>query len=172
MYLLFVLVCWIIIGVKFIKRENWKAFYPTILFFISANFLYNFLYYHHTLWAYKAKTTHLLNHTLIEITFSLCIVPITIALYLQFFPNERFSRKIRYILIWAVFYWVIEYVFYKKEMFIYDNGWSPAWTFGFNLMMFTMLRVHFKRPFIALFISVPIIIVLMFFFPVPLDKMK
>lgn len=173
MYLLFVVVAWIIIGKKFVHWKTWKECYPTIQYFIICNLFYNFLYYNHTLWAYKAKTTPILNHTLIETAFTFLIVPITIMIYLQHFPEgDQKQKKYIYVFSWCFFYWIIEYMFNKKGLFIYDNDWNIWWSAMFNVLMFTMLRVHYKKPLLALILSVPIIIFLIFLFPSPLWKMK
>lgn len=170
MYLIFVVVVWVIIAGKFLDWRRWKEFYPTVQYFIICNLLYNFLYYNHSLWEYRAKTTALLNHTLIDVTFTFIIVPLAICLYLQHYPPGR--RQVFYVLLWSVSFWAIEYVFFRKEMFLYKNGWSIWWTFGFNLIMFAMLRLHYRSPLLALGLSVPITAGLMLFFPLPFDALK
>lgn len=71
MYLLLVVVVYIIFAKKFVEWDRWQEFYPTIQFYIICNLLYNFLFYQHTLWRYKAITVSWLNHTIIDFTFSL-----------------------------------------------------------------------------------------------------
>ncbi|MBG9589795.1 hypothetical protein [Cytobacillus firmus] len=53
--------------------------------------------------------------------------PVTILIYLYRFPGGKLIKKLLYIL-------------------KYDNGWSLKWSILFNAVMFTILRVHHKRP--------------------------
>lgn len=88
MYLIFVVCVWIVLGLIFVDWRSWRTYYPTIQYYIIANLLYEFLYYDHTLWAYKAITTVYLNHTAISLVFFFLIVPITLFIYLQHFPQH------------------------------------------------------------------------------------
>jgi hypothetical protein len=89
MYLLLVVVVYILFAKFFVDWKRWKEFYPTIQFYILCNLLYNFVFYEHTLWRYKAVTVSWLNHTLIDLVFTFFIVPVVLMIYLQCFPKKR-----------------------------------------------------------------------------------
>jgi hypothetical protein len=95
MYLVIVIAVYVIFAKKFVNWTRWKEFYPTVQYFIICNLLYNFIFFNHTLWAYKAVTVKWLNHTLIELAFSFFIIPVVIMIYLQHFPENK--HKLIYI---------------------------------------------------------------------------
>jgi hypothetical protein len=171
MYLLVVIVVYILFAIKFVKWKKWKEYYPTIQFYIICNLLYNFLFYQHTLWKYKAVTVDWLNHTLIEIAFTLFIVPVVLMLYLDYFPKEK-GRGFLYLMIWVAYFSVIEYLFKTKGLFVYENGWSTWWSLLFNIITFTVIRIHYKNALAAFLVSVPIIAILLLFFHPALHDLK
>lgn len=171
MYLLVVIVVYIIFAIKFVKWKKWKEYYPTIQFYIICNLLYNFLFYQHTLWKYKAVTVNWLNHTLIEIAFTFFILPVVLMLYLEYFPKEK-GRGFLYLMIWVAYFSVIEYLFKTKGLFVYENGWSTWWSLLFNIITFTVIRIHYKNALAAFLVSAPIIAILLLFFHPALHDLK
>ncbi|WP_077212017.1 CBO0543 family protein [Bacillus dakarensis] len=101
MYLAMVLVVYAIFAYFFVDWKNWKSYYSTIQYFIICNLLYNFIFYNHTLWKYRAVTLDWLNHTLIEIAFSFFIVPIVIMIYLRYYPTGK--KQYLYLSIWVAY---------------------------------------------------------------------
>jgi hypothetical protein len=170
-YLLIVVIVYIIFAKIFVKWRNFKEFYPTIQFFIIGNLLYNFLFYNHTLWAYKAVTVTWLNHTLIDITFSFFILPVVIMIYLQYFPKTT-KKKIMYVSVWIAYFSFLEYIFFKRGLFIYENNWGIIMSMVFNTIMFVILRLHHRKPMLALAVSLPIIIILLYFYHPSLSDLK
>jgi hypothetical protein len=162
MVITFILVMYILCAKFFVDWTRWEEFYPTILYFITCNFAYNFIFYQHTLWMYNFKAVDWLNHTFIELAFSLIIMPVFIMFFLQYFPKER--RKFFYVAIWVVSFSILEYFSKETELFIHDNEWGILWSTVFNLIMFILLRIHYRKPLLALLLSVPTIIILLFFF--------
>lgn len=170
MYLFIVMGVYIIVAKKFVDWKRWKEFYPTIQFYIICNLLYNFVFYQHTLWRYKAVTLSWLNHTLIEIAFSFFIIPVVLMVYLQYFPQGK--KKFIYLGVWVGYFTFIEFLFEKKGLFIYENDWDLWWSTVFNLITFFIIRVHYKNHLAALLISLPIILILLLFFHPTLQELK
>ncbi|MEW9051409.1 MAG: CBO0543 family protein [Neobacillus sp.] len=171
MYLLLVVIVYIIFAKIFVDWKKLKEYYPTIQFFIIGNLLYNFLFYNHTLWAYKAVTVPWLNHTLIDITFSFFILPVVIMIYLQYFPKTT-KKKIMYVSVWIAYFSFLEYIFFKRGLFIYENNWGIIMSMVFNTIMFVILRLHHRKPMLALAVSLPIIIILLYFYHPSLSDLK
>ncbi|KKI93841.1 hypothetical protein WQ54_01960 [Bacillus sp. SA1-12] len=169
MYLFFIIAAFLIIVFLFIDREQLKDYYPTIQYYIICNLLYNFVFYHHTLWRYEGETAWL-KHSIIEITFTFIVVPIMIIVYLRFFPSDL--KGLAYLAAWALSFWITEVIFNKKGNFIYENGWNIWWSFLFNLIMFPILIIHYKRPIVAIIISIPLILLLLLFFHPALKDLK
>jgi len=170
MYLLFVVVVYILFAIYFVDWKNWRSYYPTIQYFIICNLLYNFIFYQHTLWKYRAVTVYWLNHTLIDITFTFIIVPTVIMIYLRYYPAGK--KQLAYIAIWAAYFTSIEWLFYKKGLFLYENGWNILWSSIFNIILFIFVSIHYKRPLLALLASGPIVIILLFLFHPTLSELK
>ncbi|KGX91829.1 CBO0543 family protein [Pontibacillus marinus] len=171
MYLLMVVLVWIIFAFIFLDKETIQQTYSTVQYFMIYNLVYNFLYYNHTLWEYQAITTPILNHTFIELTFTFIILPVGIMLYLKYFPKSKIHQAF-YICYWVLFYTFIEFLFYSMGMFRYDNGWGILQTLWFNVLMFSMIRLHYLKPFLTFMLSIVITIILIQFFPIPLEKLK
>ncbi|MDZ5471506.1 CBO0543 family protein [Bacillus sp. 31A1R] len=170
MYLIFVVIVYIIFAKLFVDWKRWKEYYPTILFFIVCNLLYNFVFYNHTLWRYRAVTIDWLNHTLIELTFTFFIVPVVIMIYLRYYPTGK--RQFFYLAAWIIYFSFIEFLFEKRGLFVYENGWDLKWSVLFNVIMFTMVRTHYRNPLLAMIISLPIIIILLFIFHPSISELK
>jgi hypothetical protein len=170
MYLLLVIVVYIVFAVILVDWKRWKDYYPTIQYYLICNLTYNFLFYNHTLWAYKAVTVDWLNHTLIELTFSFFVLPIVLIMYLRYYPSGK--KSFLYVSVWVAYFTFLEYLFFKRGLFIYENGWGISWSLVFNIILFIMIRIHYKNKLLALIITVPLIAVLLLFFHPSLEDMK
>ncbi len=171
MYLLLVIVVWILFAYKFVDWSQWKKQYSTILYFIVVNLTYNFLYYNHTLWAFRGITAEWLNHSIINMAFTFFICPVGLIIYLQRFPQKRSSQLI-YISIWIAFYSIIQTLFAHMGMYIYDNGWNGWLNIILNTILFVVIYIHYKNPVRAIILSIPLAILFYVFFPFPLDSLK
>ncbi|AST92405.1 MULTISPECIES: CBO0543 family protein [Sutcliffiella] len=170
MYLLFVLVVYFLLAYFFVDWKNWRDYYPTILYFIVFNLLYNFIFYNYTLWKYRAVTVDWLNHTIIDISFTFIIVPIVLMIYLRYYPEGK--KQFLYLAVWIAYFTIIEYIFYKKGLFIYENGWDSFWSMIFNIILFVVVRIHFKNPLLAIMVSIPIITILLMLFHPSISDLK
>ncbi len=92
-------------------------------------------------------------------------------MYLQHFPTERI-QKVSYILVWVLYFSTIEYIFEKKGLFVYENGWNAWWSTIFNIIAFSIIRLHYKNYLVAFLVSIPIVIVLLLLFHPALDQLK
>lgn len=161
MYLAVAVTVYVIFGYYLVDWKRWKDFYSTIQFYIICNLLYNFIFFNHTLWAYKPKSPWL-NHTIIDLIFSLVIIPIIIMIFLQYLPNV-FRMRVLYISAWVTFFTIVEYLFQRFGLFIYENTWGIIYSAIFNVIMFTVLGIHFRRPLTAILLSIPIVVILLYF---------
>ncbi|MBT2641334.1 hypothetical protein J7I80_03705 [Bacillus sp. ISL-41] len=161
MYLAIAVAVILILAYFLVDWKRWENFYPTIQFYIICNLMYNFLFYNHTLWAYKPKSPWL-NHTFIDLAFSLIIIPIVLMIYLNHIPKMP-KNTLFYLAVWVTAFTVVEYFFQRTGMFIYDNGWGIIHSAIFNVIMFSVLGIHYKRPLYGILLSIPIIAILLFF---------
>ena len=149
--------------------RNWRMYYPTILFFILGDFLYNFLLYQKSMWLFHDLL--LPNHTLVTLIAMVVSYSVTVLIYLGRFPKE-WKKRVLWFLLWSGFYVVIEYINYQLGFITYHNGWNISWSVLFTGVIFFILPVHHKRPLLAWFLSVVIIISLLIIFDVKMSDFK
>lgn len=170
MYLAIVVIIYVFFAIKFIDWTRWKEYYSTIQFFVTSNLLYNFIFYQHSLWEYKAKSVFWLNHTIIDLVFTFFIIPVVIMIFLRYFPEG--NKKYPYLIGWVAYFAFIEFLFYKRGLFIYENGWGPGWSTLFDALMFILIRIHYKNPTLALALAIPTIGILLVLFHPLLHELK
>lgn len=157
---------------KFGDWRNWNLYYPTILFILLINFVYNLISYNFPLWEYESP---LLKTTGSDLLLNLIAFPAVIILYLTYF-NKILLRQNKYItlyiLSWVAFYTLTEWFSYKLSFFSYHNGWNIWWSLFFNCIMFPMMWLHHKRPLWAIaFVSVFVVFIVTYF-NIPFSSMK
>ncbi|WP_281659048.1 CBO0543 family protein [Halobacillus sp. Cin3] len=171
MYLLLVIIVWVLFAWRFIDWTQWRRQYPTVLFFMLSNFLYNYFYYNHTLWAFRGVTLEWLNHSIINAAFTFIICPAGLVIFLQRMPDSKAAR-VYYVAVWIGFYTALEWLFSMKGMYVYDHGWNNWLNIPLNTLLFLILAVHYKRPSLAMILAVPIAVLFYVCFPFPLDSLK
>lgn len=125
--------------------RRWEKYYPTILFFILGNLVYRILFHNNLLWLYVSP---LLNHTLIDILITFTVFPSTLMVFIPNYPRGT-SKQVVYIFFWVCLYSAVEYISHILGAFKYDNGWNTLWSILFNISMFSLLYLHYKKPLLA-----------------------
>jgi hypothetical protein len=149
--------------------RNWKKYYPTFLFFLVGDFLYNFLLYEKSMWLFHDVI--LPNHTMITLLAMTVSYAATVLIYLGRFP-QGWKKQIGWFLIWSGIYMLAEYVNSKLGFITYHNGWNIWWSFLFTGIIFMILPIHHKRPLLAWVISGVIIVSLLSIFNIKISDMK
>ncbi|MGM0876239.1 MAG: CBO0543 family protein [Bacillota bacterium] len=149
--------------------RNWKEYYPTILFFIVGDFLYNFLLYNKSMWVFHDLV--LPNHTLITILAMTVSYSATVLIYLGRFPNGLKKRTL-WFFIWSGIFLIIEYINNKLGFITYHNGWNMLWSIIFTGIIFLILPIHHKRPLLAWGLSIVFILSLLTIFDVKVSEWK
>lgn len=157
---------------KFGDWRNWKLYYPTILFVLVVNFVYNLISYNFPLWQYESP---LLKTTGSDLLLNLVAFPAVIILYLTYF-NKVLLRQNKYIplyvLSWVAFYTLTEWFSCKLNFFSYHNGWNIWWSLLFNCIMFPMIWLHHKRPLGAIAFVLVLVAFIVNHFGIPFSSMK
>jgi hypothetical protein len=159
---------YIILAYKFSDWRNWKSYYPTILFMILGDMLYNFIAYNHPLW--EQITPNL------SITFSVLFInftawPAITLLYLTYFPETGKLKKALYILMWVLIHTLTELFLWWFGYYEYSNGWHIGWSMLFDALMFPLLIIHHRKPQFAWPLAFLIGTTITCFF-IPLSSMK
>lgn len=168
MYIL-INIFYMIAGFKWGDWRNWKRYYPTILFFIIGDFLYNFLLYKQSMWLFHDLI--LPNHTTITILAMVVSYSATVLIYLGRFP-EGWKKRSLWFLLWVGIYICAEYFNNTFGFITYHNGWNIWWSVLFTGIIFFILPIHHKRPLLAWLISIVIIGSLLSIFDVKISEMK
>ena len=171
MYLFLIVAIEVIIAWRLGDWRNWKKYQSTILYFITFDLLYNFLCYNYMMWEYQPSFIFP-NHTLMNIFIMTFSYPSIVLLYLGNFPTKQKFRFI-WIFLWTVVFLLLEFLGLKIFREIkYLHGWNLIVDFIFCILMFSLLRLHYKRPLLTYGLSILATIVLLIIFKVPISKMK
>lgn len=159
---------YIIITYKWGDWQNWKLYYPTILFYWFGDILSFALFYQHSLWLYSIPgIPHLFHELFVIIVMYSCGV----ILYLSNFPKTLASQCM-YILFWVSLYTFLEWLGMKAGNFYHFHGWTLPWSFALYLVMFPTFRLHQKNPLLALCILLSGLALLLKLFDIPLEHIK
>ncbi|WP_163536251.1 CBO0543 family protein [Gracilibacillus sp. YIM 98692] len=165
----FINILYFLAGLKWGDWRHWRQYYPTILFFITGDFLYNFLLYKESMWLFHDLI--LPNHTTITILAMLVSYCATVLIYLGKYPNGWKKRSL-WFLLWVGIYFSIEYFNNQLGFITYHNGWNLWWSALFTGVIFIILPIHHKRPLLAWLLSSIIILSLLNIFDVNISDMK
>lgn len=169
------LLLFILAGWKWGDWKNWRQYYPSILFFILGDLLYNYLLYNHTMWQFHTSFDQFVlpNHTLISIAVAFISFPVKVLIYLGHFPeNKSKFTQFMYIFAWVLFFTLFEFGALSLGILSHHNGWNLFTTFLFYFVIFVMLRLHQNRPLLAWIASFGVILFLCIYFDVPISSLK
>lgn len=134
------IVCWSIFAVFYWGDwKNWQRYYPTILYMITGNLLYNFLKGEHHLWKFEANL--FLNHMTIDLLYTFVVFPCSVILFLTHCP-DRHREQFLHFLKWIFIYAAIEWSGYRLGYISYYHGWNFLWSLFLVCIIFPMLKLH------------------------------
>ncbi|QJX77556.1 CBO0543 family protein [Priestia megaterium] len=165
----FVLV-FIILGLLFGKWRRYQEYYPTLLFWVTGNLLYEVLLFHHRVWVFHhVGIDHLFlpDHLMVSLGITLIIYPFVIPVFLGRLPLHV-SGSLWWILLWALLFTVIEFIAYVNHSITHHYGWSLLCSFLFNIVTFSLLIIHQKTALAAWILSGSFIAFLFIFFDIPM----
>lgn len=105
------------------------------------------------------------NHTITELSNSVIFLPSVALLFLSLYPTKM--SKALYYLIWIIGSTIWEFIFITFNKITFHNGWNFWIEPLFYLVMYIMVRLHYKRPIWAYIGSVVFIVILLIAFNVP-----
>lgn len=145
--------------------RNWQKYHTTMIFMAFANMLYNFLANNNMLWTMIPD--FLFGYKITEILYTTIVIAGTVLIFLSRFP-VGLKKQVIYIMKWIAVYILGEWILFITGRIQYENGWNLGWTLLFDIIMFSSLYLHHKRPILAYveFAIVTIIGVLYFNIPI------
>ncbi len=144
--------------------KNWKEYHASMLFIATGGLLYEYIVQDHSLW--KFHPDWLYGNSMTVIVYALFTMPISILLFLSHFP-EKWVWRGMYILLWSGIYIAVEWVLYVSGRISYQNGWGFWYSFPFDIVMFSVIALHQKYPFLAYILSIMITAFMIAYFHVP-----
>lgn len=149
--------------------QNWKEYYPTLLYVSMCNLLYNFFCHDFLLW--KWIPDFMPNHLITDIFYIYVTVPATAYLFLSRFPEgSLFKRKFIYFVMWVIAYVLMEVVWIGFDKIRYYHGWNLGWSALFYIIMFSFIRIHLKKPLFALLLTALAVVFFIWVFDIPLQN--
>ena len=148
--------------------KNWRVFYPTILFYIIFDLSYNILFYNKPLWLY---TGSFWNSTFADYFVTFVTFPPLIILFLSNFPT-KILKQVKYTVFLALGMSFLEYIMYITGGMKYYNGWNIGCSLLFDLIMYPLLFLNYKKPLLCWGITIPLVFSLMFIVNVPFSSLR
>ncbi|WP_421383713.1 CBO0543 family protein [Bacillus salacetis] len=155
----------------FIKGNwrEWEKYHLTIMYVTICNLLYNHLAQNKMLWEYYPDF-YPKSHIIVDILYSFINLPAITLLFLTYYPfTASRLKKFRYITLWAAASLIIEYPFYKYDRLLLQHGYEYWMDLFFYIVMYSMIRLHYSRPFLAYFLSALIAAAMLWMFEIPLE---
>lgn len=156
---------WIVAALRWGDWRSWSKYHATILFFLFGDVLYYYVTYTHRLWT--LEPTWPLKHELICLVGEFIVFSCTVLIYLGKYPKGPFI-SIWWTALWVIIYTANEWILLKTGTFTYHYGWTLFDSFLFSILMFLLLRLHFKLPLFTLILSIPISIILIYLNSIPI----
>lgn len=150
--------CW-----KWSDWRNWRLYYPTVLYLLVGDLTADFLLYGKPLFSFGEFIE---KYPVLDLTTMVLIYPATVLLYLSHLPKTT-VKLVLYILMWAVIYMVMEFIAQFTGGYCHHNGWNIWYSLGFDLLMFPLLALHFKKPLLVWPISAVLCFLLLWWFRIP-----
>ncbi|WP_223702409.1 CBO0543 family protein [Sutcliffiella deserti] len=145
--------------------SRFSAFHATILYMSAMDLLYLVLTVDDPLWILKSNIG--VPHTIVTLLYTFVVFPSTVMLFLSNYPDIPFKKLFHYAK-WIFIYIGVEWIGYLTGAIYYKNSWTLGWSLLFLIVMFPMLRLHFKKPILSYLLSFFIIVFLLYWFQVPL----
>lgn len=101
------------------------------------------------------------------------VYPVTVIIYLFYFPKKKIFKQIFYILAWVILYIFLElFGLHIFGLINHFNGWNIWWSLLLDIVLFVMLFIHHKRPLLAWGLSIIVIIFFLTVFDVNVHKLN
>ena len=153
---------------KWGDRKNWRQYYPTILFVIMGNMTSELLAYRTPLWEYGDVFG---DYMIMMIGLMVLMFPGMVILFLSRYP-QRPARQALYVLAWAAGFTLLEYLSMRGQLFLHHRGWNIWYTLAHNLVMFPLMRLHYKKPLLAWAASFAVAFLVLLHFKLPFEIVR
>ncbi|WP_273127371.1 CBO0543 family protein [Bacillus weihaiensis] len=152
---------------KLADFKQWKDFHPTLLYVCVLNLLYNYITANYQLW--KLHPDFFSNHSITDIMNSIILLPAMSFLFLSHYPKNKEKKAIiLYYIKWIIGSVLIESIFVVTNRISFHNGYHFWMEPFFYTLMFTFIRLHYKRPLLTYVLSCLVVLFFIWYFNVPI----
>jgi hypothetical protein len=147
--------------------RDWKQYHATMLFFGFMDLAYNSICKENNYFLWRINLDVFSSRITLSGLYVFVIYPFTVLLFLNKLPRG-INKQIIHVAKWVVIYTFVEWIGGIFNRIEYFNGWSLLHSFVFNIILFSGLMLHYKRPFTAyvIFLAVTIVGILMYKIPI------
>jgi len=150
--------------------KNWQKYHSSMIFYPFANLVYGLLVNNHDFFLWRYHGHFLFSEETADLFHSTITFPAVTLTYLSNYPTDRLKQAL-HITKYVVIYVVVEIIALQLNVITYSYNWNLLWSIWFNIVSFSVIRLHHTRPLLAYGISVLITSYLLWQFGVPLkDK--
>lgn len=155
----------ILAALKWGDWRHWKKYYSTVLYLLIADKVFDVLVVHKPFWLYGEVWG---RYPIYDVSVAVLLYPPTVLLFFSFFPFGRSAwRAGGYMLLCAAIYTAAEWLAVLTGGFVYQNGWNLFCSAVFNLFLFPLLYLHYKKPLLVWPVSGACAFLFLFLLDVP-----
>lgn len=147
--------------------KDWEKYHTTMLFFGFMELVYDAIVKEKDYFLWRITPELFPSRIPLVGLYVFIIFPLSALLFLSKLPGKT-SKQILHITKWVGIYTLVEAIGSILHRIEYLNSWSLWHSFIFNIILFTGLVLHHKKPFIGYiaFLAVTIIGVLVLKIPI------
>lgn len=157
--------CWTLAGILWGDWRHWRKYHSTILFFVLCDTFYYYATYTYRLWS--LQPTWPLRSEMITLVGEFIVFASTTLIFLGRYPEGRLIAPL-WTLLWIFIYTMNEWGLRITGTITYNHGWRLFYSLLFNVLMFVFLRLHNKKPLLTYGLSIPITVLLLVLFRIPI----
>jgi len=147
--------------------RHWKQYHTTMLFMALSSAMYDVLVNDGSFYLWRYVGNPYFSEEMASLLYTTVAFPATALIFLSNFPDEKWKQVCR-IGKYVAIYVILEIVGLYFGTISHAHSWNIWWSTLFDLVMFSILRLHHTRPLLAYVLSVGIAAYLMLHFQVSL----
>jgi len=148
--------------------KHWKLYYPTILFYNIGALTENIITRNKCLWLFYGSYP---IDRLADYIFGFLIFPFIIIVFLSNYPKGILKQTF-FTLAFITFMSLVEVILYSTNELTFYNGWNIGWSILLYIGVFPLLRLHHRKPLLALLALIILTIGGSIYFGIPLISLK
>lgn len=147
--------------------KHWQKYHTTMLFIALSSAMYDVLVNDGAFYLWRYIGNSYVSEEIASLLYTVIAFPATALLFLSNYPAEA-GKRVWHIVKYVAIYVMLEIIGLYLGTISHAHSWNLWWSTVFNLIMFSILRLHYQKPLAAYLLSFVIASYLMFHFHVSL----